>query len=283
MWCLFIRGSQDVEFCWTHPTLPLSCFMLCFYHKLGYSIPLSCWVHVHRLIPSRLRECEEVVEVAVGGCRGWHGHPDSVLRRIAEYRLTATTGSPPLLSDLYWVYVCWMEHEGPNYFVEIEVKDGGKELQNSTVRVSMWLHRCTHSDPVPPGMQGKRRVPDVRDSLRADVWPAKASDLYSPVCCQCVPMQNWICQVASWWMRAAQYMPTPRYEKFCSIYCLEFVLKPFIKQSVARSRYLEKTSARTVGYFFVYTYTCKNCCGRKETFVHLLKCDSHINRHAQYV
>ena len=74
------------------PIPPSRClvFMLCFYHKLGYSIPLSCWVHVHRLIPSRLRECEEVVEVAVGGCRGWHGHPDSVLCRIAEYRLTAT-------------------------------------------------------------------------------------------------------------------------------------------------------------------------------------------------
>ena len=29
------------------------------------------------------------------------------------------TGSPPLLSDLYWVYVCWMEHEGPSVYTTI--------------------------------------------------------------------------------------------------------------------------------------------------------------------
>ena len=31
-------------------------------------------------------------------------------RHVASSR--QNTGSPPLLSDVYWVYVCWMEHEG---------------------------------------------------------------------------------------------------------------------------------------------------------------------------
>ena len=41
----------------------------------------------------------------VGGCRGWQCHLDSVLRRIAEYRLIPTAGR------LSCGCVCLMEHE----------------------------------------------------------------------------------------------------------------------------------------------------------------------------
>ena len=38
--------------------------------------------------------------------------------RIVCCAESQNTGSPPLLSDLYCVYVCWMEHEGPSICCE---------------------------------------------------------------------------------------------------------------------------------------------------------------------
>ena len=35
--------------------------------------------------------------------------------RCIQWPQRIYTGSPPLLSDLYCVYVCWMEHDGPNF------------------------------------------------------------------------------------------------------------------------------------------------------------------------
>ena len=88
------------------PHTPSWCSLVPPGHLNPGSATVSCWVPVHRLISLRLQMCEELVEVVVGGCGGWHGHPESVFRRVADYRLTATA---------VWLScgsVCWIEQEG---------------------------------------------------------------------------------------------------------------------------------------------------------------------------
>ena len=110
MWCLFIRGSQDVEFCRTHPTLPLSCFYALLLPQAHVSLVIPSRFHVEFMyIDWYLRGCESVrkllklwLVVVEGG----------MATRIVCCAESQNTGSTPLLSDLYCAYVCWMEHEG---------------------------------------------------------------------------------------------------------------------------------------------------------------------------
>ena len=119
MWCLFIRGSQDVEFCWTHPTLPLSCFYALLLPQAHVSLVIPSRFHVEFMyIDWYLRGCESVRKllklwlVVVEGGMATRIVCCAESQNTGSPPLLQNTGSPPLMSDLYCVYACWMEHEG---------------------------------------------------------------------------------------------------------------------------------------------------------------------------
>ena len=90
------------------PIPPSRCLVLCFASTT--SLVILSRFHVEFMyIDWYLRGCENVrkllklrLVVVEGG----------MATRIVCCAESQNTGSPPLLSDLYWVYVCWMEHEG---------------------------------------------------------------------------------------------------------------------------------------------------------------------------
>ena len=97
MWFLIIRGSRDVWIWWSQP----SHYQFDALHKIVF-LQLFALDSCTKILSGLLwASCWCIVG---GWWRGWLGHPCGVLRRITDYRLTATaaqiTGSPPLLRRL---------------------------------------------------------------------------------------------------------------------------------------------------------------------------------------